>query len=131
MSHIALLVVGALVVWAVIVFNLLIRDRNRVSQSWSDVDVQLLRRHDLIPRLVELVKGYSGYEKALHMSVAELRNQGGASPAARGEAERAFGGDVDAVRPEPLDPPRDHPAGWQRQANLGIGRARHGPKLPG
>ena len=94
MSHIALLVVGALVVWAVITFNFLIRDRNRVSQSWSDVDVQLLRRHDLIPRLVELVKGYSGYEKALHMSVAELRNQGGASPAARGEAEKAVASGV-------------------------------------
>lgn len=93
--NILLLGLGALVLWAIVAFNLLIRERNRVSQSWSDVDVQLLRRHDLIPRLVELVKGYSGYEKALHLSVAELRNQGGsASPAARGEAEKAVASGV-------------------------------------
>jgi LemA protein len=85
---------GALILWAIIAFNLAIRDRNRVSQSWSDVDVQLLRRHDLIPRLVELVKGYSGYEKALQLSVAELRNQRGASPLARGEAEKAVSSGV-------------------------------------
>ena len=61
---------------AVVAFNLLIRDRNRVAQAWSDVDVQLLRRHDLIPRLVEMVKGYAGYERALLTSLAELRGQG-------------------------------------------------------
>ena len=91
MLNILLAVVAALVVWAIIAFNLLIRDRNRVSQSWSDVDVQLLRRHELIPRLVELVKGYSGYEKALLTSLAELRTQGAevASPAARGTLEKS------------------------------------------
>ena len=91
MLNILLAVVAALVVWAIIAFNLLIRDRNRVSQSWSDVDVQLLRRHELIPRLVELVKGYSGYEKALLTSLAELRTQGteAASPAARGMLEKS------------------------------------------
>jgi LemA protein len=94
--NILLLVLGALVLWAIVAFNLLVRDRNRVSQSWSDVDVQLLRRHDLIPRLVEIVKGYSGYEKALQTSVAELRNQKDkdASPAARGEAEKAVASGV-------------------------------------
>ncbi len=93
MVNLVLLLLAALVVWAVIVFNLLIRDRNRVAQSWSDVDVQLMRRHDLVPRLVELVKGYSGYEKALHTSLAELRTQGErqASPAARGELEKSVG----------------------------------------
>jgi LemA protein len=97
--NILLLGLGALVIWAIVIFNLLIRDRNRVSQSWSDVDVQLLRRHDLIPRLVELVKGYSGYEKALHTSVAELRNQGDrdASPARRGVAEQAVASGVNRL----------------------------------
>ena len=91
MLDILLLVLAALLVWAVIAFNLLIRDRNRVAQSWSDVDVQLMRRHDLVPRLVELVKGYSGYEKALHTSLAELRTRGErqASPAARGDLEKS------------------------------------------
>jgi len=79
-----------LLVWAAVVYNLLVRDRNRVSQSWSDVDVQLLRRHDLIPRLVEMVKGYAGYERAVLANLTELRTQGAstASPAARTEVEK-------------------------------------------
>lgn len=85
---------GALVLWSILAFNLLVRDRNRVSQSWSDVDVQLQRRYDLVPRLVELVKGYSGYEKALHTSVAELRSQRDATPAARGESEKTVASGV-------------------------------------
>jgi LemA protein len=90
------IILAVLLAWAIIVFNLLIRDRNRVSQSWSDVDVQLMRRHDLVPRLVELVKGYSGYEKSLQTSVAEIRGQAGrdASPAARGEAEKSVAAGV-------------------------------------
>ncbi len=81
----------ALVAWAIVTFNLLIRDRNRVAQSWSDVDVQLLRRHDLVPRLAEMVKGYAGYERALLTSLAELRTQGSStsSPAARTEVEKS------------------------------------------
>jgi LemA protein len=92
---ILLLIVGIVVVWAVIAFNLLIRDRNRVAQSWSDVDVQLMRRHDLVPRLVELVKGYSGYEQALQTSLAELRaGTQTQSPAARGDTEKSVASGV-------------------------------------
>ncbi len=96
MLNILLLVLGALVVWVVIAFNGLIRDRNRVSQSWSDVDVQLLRRHDLVPRLVEMVKGYSGFEKAVHTSLAELRaaKQAPFSPGARGDVEKSVAAGV-------------------------------------
>jgi len=85
-----------LLVWAVVVYNLLVRDRNRVSQSWSDVDVQLLRRHDLIPRLVEMVKGYAGYERAVLANLTELRAQGAstASPAARTEVEKTVNSGV-------------------------------------
>jgi LemA protein len=87
---VALILLGALAAWAILAFNLLIRDRNRVKQSWSDVSVQLLRRHELVPRLVELVKGYAGYEKALLSSLAELRSRGEkAAPAARGEVEKS------------------------------------------
>jgi LemA protein len=89
MSTILLVLAAALLVWAVVAFNLLIRDRNRVSQAWSDVDVQLLRRHELIPRLVEMVKGYAGYERAVLANIAELRGQAStATPAARGEVEK-------------------------------------------
>jgi LemA protein len=95
MSTILFIIVAALLLWAVVAFNLLIRDRNRVSQAWSDVDVQLLRRHDLIPRLVEMVKGYAGYERAVLANITELRGQGGAaSPAARGEVEKTVASGV-------------------------------------
>jgi LemA protein len=78
------------VVWVIVVHNLLVRDRNRVAQSWSDVDVQLLRRHELVPRLVELVKGYAGYEKALLTSLTELRSRGEqSSPGTRGAVEKS------------------------------------------
>ena len=95
MSTIILVILFALLVWAAVAFNLLIRDRNRVAQAWSDVDVQLLRRHDLIPRLVEMVKGYAGYERAVLSNIAELRGQSAsASPAARGEAEKTVASGV-------------------------------------
>ncbi|MEZ5475233.1 MAG: LemA family protein [Steroidobacteraceae bacterium] len=73
---IATLILLVAAVWAVVTYNRLVRDRNRVAQSWSDVDVQLRRRHDLVPRLVEVVKGYAGYERALLESVTQLRSLG-------------------------------------------------------
>jgi LemA protein len=90
-GFVLILTLLALVAWAIVIFNLLVRDRNRVSQSWSDVEVQLMRRHDLIPRLVEVVKGYAGHERALLASLAELRAQsaGTHSPAARTEVEKS------------------------------------------
>ena len=60
-----IIVVVAVVVfalWLVGAFNGLVRARNRVKESWSDIDVQLKRRHDLIPNLVETVKGYAAHE---------------------------------------------------------------------
>jgi LemA protein len=82
----------ALLAWAVVAYNQLVRDRNRVAQGWSDVDVQLKRRHDLIPRLADVVKGYAGYERALLSSVAELRTRvDDLRPAARGAAENGVG----------------------------------------
>jgi len=88
-----LIVLLAVLLWGVVVFNLLVRDRNRVAQGWSDVDVQLKRRHDLVPRLVEVVKGYAGYERALLSSLAELRARGLAEthPGARGAVETNVG----------------------------------------
>jgi LemA protein len=80
MTTILAVFIVAVLVWAAVAFNLLIRDRNRVAQSWSDVDVQLMRRHDLIPRLVEMVKGYAGYERALLTGLAELRGQSASAP---------------------------------------------------
>lgn len=64
--------------WLWTVFNSLIRLRNRVRQAWSQVDVQLKRRIDLIPRLVKATAGYSAYERELHTALAELRAQSAA-----------------------------------------------------
>lgn len=72
-------ILGALViaiaVWAVAIYNRLVRLRNQVRAGWSDIDVQLTRRHDLVPMLVEAVRGYANHEKALLESVTQLRAQ--------------------------------------------------------
>ena len=73
----ALYVVAAIpafvVVWIGFTFNRFTRQRNLTREAWSGVDVQLKRRHDLIPRLVECVKGYKGYEASLLENLAMVR----------------------------------------------------------
>ncbi len=64
---------AALLIWAVAVFNSLIVKRNRVKNAWSDIDVQLKRRYDLIPNLVETVKGYKEYEASVLENVTKAR----------------------------------------------------------
>ena len=76
-----LLVALALGAWALLVFNTLVRLRNQVRTAWADIDVQLQRRHDLVPSLVSAVKGYAGHEQALMESVTALRNQAMAAQA--------------------------------------------------
>ncbi|MGE5113515.1 MAG: LemA family protein [Acidobacteriaceae bacterium] len=87
---IGLLVV--LVVLALIVagmYNGLVQLRVRADSAWSDIDVQLKRRHDLIPNLVETVKGYAAHEKGTFENVAKFRSAAMAAtgPAERGQAE--------------------------------------------
>ena len=76
----------ALALWAIVIFNNLVRARNQVRAGWSDIDVQLQRRHDLVPQLVEAVKGYANYERATLEAVTSLRQQ---SEYAAGPAEKA------------------------------------------
>jgi LemA protein len=80
-------------VWALFVFNRLVRLRNQVRNAWADIDVQLKRRHDLIPPLVAAVKGYMGHERGVLLSVTELRAQATtlSSPAKLGDVESALG----------------------------------------
>jgi LemA protein len=66
-------VVGFLV-WAVFAFNRLVRLRNQVRAGWSDIDVQLTRRHDLVPMLVEAVRAYGSHEKSVFERIAALRS---------------------------------------------------------
>lgn len=64
---------GLLFVWVVILYNLLIRDKNRVLAAWSDIDVQLKRRHDLLPKLVDTVNAYVRYERSTLEAITRLR----------------------------------------------------------
>ena len=70
---IVLVLAALLVLWLVLTFNGLVRKRNRVQESWSQIDVQLRRRHDLIPNLVETVRGYADHERGTFEAVAQAR----------------------------------------------------------
>jgi len=70
-----LILLVIVIVLGTILYNRLVRDRNRVDAAWSDIDVQLQRRHDLIPQLVKAVDQYAGYEKATLEAVTMLRGE--------------------------------------------------------
>src|SRR3989338_2433975 len=72
-TYIVLGVVAAVALWLVFTYNSLIRSRNRVDESFSDIDVQLKRRYDLIPNLVETVKGYMTHEQGTLVKLTEAR----------------------------------------------------------
>jgi len=71
--------IGAVLVWIVFVFNRLVRLRNRARGAWSDIDVQLKRRHDLVDNLVETVKGYVSHERGTLEGVTRARAEAEAS----------------------------------------------------
>ncbi len=94
-----IIVLAALAVVIVVLYNRLVRSRNRVSTAWSDIDVQLQRRHDLIPQLVKAVDAYAKYEKATLIAVTELRAEAMrvVDVNARGAAELALGEGVERL----------------------------------
>ena len=83
----------------VAIYNRLIRSRNRVSTAWSDIDVQLQRRHDLVPRLVTAVDQYANYERATLEAVTELRSEAmrQADVRARGKAEQKLSAGIERI----------------------------------
>jgi LemA protein len=85
-------IVVLVVLWAVAVYNGLIRLKNRVDEAWSDIDVQLKRRYDLIPNLVNTVKGYASHEKEVFEKVTEARTRamGAQSAGDKAQAENAL-----------------------------------------
>ncbi len=91
-----LIFAAALFATGVILYNRLIRGRNRVDTAWSDIDVQLQRRHDLIPNLVKAVDQYASYERATLEAVTELRDQAKLATdiEERGQAEEALSNGV-------------------------------------
>ena len=89
MALIVLLVLLAIGVILILIYNSLVQLRVRADASWADIDVQLKRRHDLIPNLVETVKGYAAHEKGTFEEVTKYRSQAmqATSPADRAQAE--------------------------------------------
>jgi len=86
---IILAVVVVLVLWLIVVFNGLVTLRNRVHEAWSDIEVQLKRRYDLIPNLVNTVKGYAKHEDDVFTKVTEARARamGAQTPAEHAKSE--------------------------------------------
>jgi LemA protein len=83
---IVLAVIVVFVLWAVAIYNGLISMRQRVNQAFADIDVQLKQRHDLVPNLVETVKGYAAHERGTLDEVVKARN---AAVSAQGPAQQA------------------------------------------
>jgi LemA protein len=92
-GYIILAALAALVFWFVAIYNRLVRGRNLVQEGWSGIDVQLKRRSDLIPNLIETVKGYMGHERGVLEKVTELRSQSmrATRPAEKGRVEGMLG----------------------------------------
>ena len=90
-----IIIIAALAAYAVYLYNSLVKSRQMTEEAWSGIDVQLKRRADLIPNLIETVKGYATHEKTTFEEVVELRNRAQAVPtgdvAGRAQAEGLLG----------------------------------------
>jgi LemA protein len=85
-----LVILAILLIWGIATINRFVRLRQHIRESWSDIDVELKRRYDLIPNLVETVKGYASHEREVLERVVELRNRAMAntgSPGSQGGDE--------------------------------------------
>lgn len=91
---ILLAVIVVVLIWVASLYNRFVKNSNLVKEAWSGVDVQLKRRYDLIPNLVETVKGYSEHEKGLFEEIANLRSRSmnAGTLKEKGEAETALSG---------------------------------------
>jgi len=83
---IVIIVLVAIALWVIVIFNGLVILKNRAKEAWADIDVQLKRRYDLIPNLVESVKGYATHEKGLFEKVTQAR---ASAMSAQGVKEKA------------------------------------------
>ncbi|HDH31475.1 MAG TPA: LemA family protein [Candidatus Wolfebacteria bacterium] len=93
-TNIATIIAIVIVLWAITVFNGLIRKRFRTKEAWSDIDVQLKRRYNLIPNLIETVKGYAAHEREVFEKVTEARTRamGAKTIEEHGKAENMLSG---------------------------------------
>ena len=83
---ILLLAIILIAMWIILAYNGLIKKKNRAKEAWSDIDVQLKRRYNLIPNLINTVKGYAQYERELFEKVTEARTR---AMQAKGTGEQA------------------------------------------
>ena len=88
------IVLGILILWVIFVYNGLVRLKNRAKEAWADIDVQLKRRYNLIPNLVETVKGYAAHEREVFEKVTEARTKAMEAKTLKehGEAENVLSG---------------------------------------
>lgn len=95
-----LAIIIVLVIWFVGIYNSLIKLRNRVKNGWSQIDVQLKRRHDLIPNLIETVKGYMKHERETLENITAYRSQAmnATSVGEKAQAEGLLGGALGALK---------------------------------
>ncbi|MFA7309685.1 MAG: LemA family protein, partial [Candidatus Paceibacterota bacterium] len=93
-TYIILAIVAVLIIWAIAAYNRFVTLVARVQEAWSDIDVQLKRRYDLIPNLVETVKGYATHEAGTLQKVTEMRTRAmnATTPDAKAEAENMLTG---------------------------------------
>ncbi len=91
---VVMVVAVAVVLWAIMVYNSLIQLRVRGDGAWADINVQLKRRYDLVPNLVETVKGYAGHEQRVFQQVSEARSRAmqASAPSDKATAEGALSG---------------------------------------
>ena len=89
LPYILLVIVGLVAVWFIFAYNRFVSGRNRIAEAWSDIEVQLKRRYDLIPNIIETVKGYATHERETLESVTQARTQamGAHTPGERTQAE--------------------------------------------
>ena len=94
-----ILIPAVIVVAGVVMYNSLVKLREQADAAWADIDVQLKRRHDLIPNLVETVKGYASHEKETLERVIQARSaaMSAQGPEARGEAENMLTGALKSI----------------------------------
>jgi len=94
-----LVVAVAVILWVILIYNSLVTLKNRAKEAWSDIDVQLKRRYDLIPNLVEAVKGYAKHEKELFEKVTQARvsAMGAQGVHAKAEAENMLSGTLKSL----------------------------------
>ena len=92
--YILIAIVAVIVLWLITTYNGLITKRNRVDEAWSDIEVQLKRRYNLIPNLVETVKGYAKHEEGVFTKVTEARSNamGAQDPKTKAKAENMLSG---------------------------------------